>query len=35
MSRPLIESIVRRRVMQWPNVELRDRCRVIAIEPRR
>jgi 2-polyprenyl-6-methoxyphenol hydroxylase-like FAD-dependent oxidoreductase len=33
MSRPLIESIMRRRVMQWPNVELRDRCRVIAIEP--
>jgi 2-polyprenyl-6-methoxyphenol hydroxylase-like FAD-dependent oxidoreductase len=33
MSRPLIESVVRRRVMQWPNVELRDRCRVIAIEP--
>jgi 2-polyprenyl-6-methoxyphenol hydroxylase-like FAD-dependent oxidoreductase len=32
MSRPLIELVVRRRVSQLPNVELRDRCRVTAIE---
>jgi len=32
MSRPLIELVVRRRVSGLPNVELRDRCRVTAIE---
>jgi 2-polyprenyl-6-methoxyphenol hydroxylase-like FAD-dependent oxidoreductase len=32
MSRPLIELVVRRRVSRLQNVELRDRCRVIAIE---
>jgi 2-polyprenyl-6-methoxyphenol hydroxylase-like FAD-dependent oxidoreductase len=32
MSRPLIEIVVRRRVSRLQNVELRDRCRVIAIE---
>jgi 2-polyprenyl-6-methoxyphenol hydroxylase-like FAD-dependent oxidoreductase len=31
MSRPLLERVERRRTLQLPNVELRDRCRVTRI----
>jgi 2-polyprenyl-6-methoxyphenol hydroxylase-like FAD-dependent oxidoreductase len=31
MSRPLLEFVMRRRMLQLPNVELRDRCRVTQI----
>jgi 2-polyprenyl-6-methoxyphenol hydroxylase-like FAD-dependent oxidoreductase len=31
MSRPLLELVARRRTLQLPNVELRDRCRVTRI----